>query len=56
MLQGLVNTLRYYLTIVELAKLDDKELQHLNLNRSEIVHVAFKQYWKNNGLSSRAFH
>jgi len=49
MLEAIRNTLRYYITIVELVKLTDEELGHLNLKRGDVVHVALKQYWKDNG-------
>jgi uncharacterized protein YjiS (DUF1127 family) len=54
MLESFFHSLRYYNTIIELAKLTDDDLKHLNLSRSDIIHTALKQYWKANGSSSQA--
>lgn len=52
MLESIFNTLRYYNTIIELAKLTDQELNHLNMTRADIIQEALKQYWRSNGLAS----
>jgi uncharacterized protein YjiS (DUF1127 family) len=55
MIKWIKDTYRYYRTIIELSNLSDKELYDLGLTRFEIAHVALKQYWKANGISSQSF-
>jgi uncharacterized protein YjiS (DUF1127 family) len=48
MISWIKNAYRYYITVVELSRLSDKELYDLGLSRYEIAQVALQQYWKAN--------
>ena len=38
------NTFRYYNTIMELAALSDEELDSININREEIISIAYSTH------------